>query len=80
MGTHMMMQESLSDTVEQAQAQTVSMRQAAILRAARLPDAPLAMPRQLIERPLAEAVANTPLLSRLIGSFASGVGRAARGR
>lgn len=80
MGTHMMMQESLSDTAEHAQAQTVSMRHAEILRAARLPEAPLAMPRQVIERPLAEAVANTPLLSRLIGVFASGIGRTARGR
>lgn len=80
MGTHMMMQGSLSDAAHDAHARAIGTRHAEILRAARLPHAPLAMPRQVIERPLAEAVAQTPFLSRLIGVFASGIGRTARGR
>jgi|GEM_PF-5548643 len=79
MGTHMMMQGSLSDAAQDARARAIGTRHAEILRAARLPHAPLA-PRQVIERPLAEAVAQTPFLSRLIGVFASGIGRTARGR
>lgn len=80
MGTHMMMHGSLSDAAQDAQARAVDTRHAEILRAARLPHAPLAMPRQVIERSLADVVTNTPLLSRLIGGLASGIGRTARGR
>lgn len=56
-------------------------RKAAILRDAALPDAPLAMPRQVIEAPRAKAMQPTSSGPRRLRSMlAQGFGRTARGR
>lgn len=56
-------------------------RKAAILRDAALPDAPLAMPKQVIEAPRAKAMQATARgPRRLISLLTQGFGRTARGR
>ncbi|WP_324754172.1 hypothetical protein [Roseovarius sp. Pro17] len=56
-------------------------RKAAILREAAMPDAPLAMPRQVIEVPRAKAMhAEVSGLRRMLSVLAQGFGLTARGR
>ncbi len=78
MATRMMIQSSssfLSDAL------AVEVRKSAILRDAGLPDAPLAMPSQVIESSRPNAIhAAGGGLNRLLSLLAQGFGRTARGR
>ncbi|KMK66827.1 hypothetical protein [Puniceibacterium sp. IMCC21224] len=63
-------------TFSATDARAIAARRAVVLHDARLPDAPLVMPAQVIEAPF---VGISGVL-RLFGDLVSGFGRAARGR